>query len=333
MRIGLLTLFCLTYFSAASAQKSDEPLVIYSERKPFLLEPLVKRYQAETGIKIQILTDQASVLLERLAAEGEYTQADIFMTVDAGSLVQAAKRGVLAPLNSPTLTALVPANLRDPQNRWFGLSLRARTMIYNPAKIDPALIQNYADLAKPALKGKLCLRSSKKVYNQSLIAMQLASLGEARTETMVRGWVANFAAPPFADDTLLINAVAAGQCAVAVVNTYYFGRVQKDNPSVTAKLLFADQKGLGTHVNISGAGVIAVSKQKAQAQAFLEWLAGAEAQALFAEANLEYPVNAKAKLDPVVAAWGSFKRDPRSIQIAGDRQAEAVIIMDRAGWR
>ena len=333
MRTLVFALLYLTISGAANAQRTDEPLVIYSERKPFLLEPLVKRYQLETGIKIQILTDQASVLLERLAAEGEYTKADIFMTVDAGSLVHAAKRGVLAKINSPTLNAAIPANLRDPENRWFGLSLRARTMIYNPAKIDPALIQNYADLAKPALKGKLCLRSSKKVYNQSLIAMQLASLGAARTEAMVRGWVTNLAAPAFADDTLLLNAVASGQCAVGVVNTYYFGRVQKDNPSVAAKLLFADQKGQGTHVNISGAGVIAASKQKAEAQAFLEWLAGTEAQAIFAEVNLEYPVNAKAKLDPVVAAWGSFKRDPRNIQIAGDRQAEAVKIMDRAGWR
>lgn len=333
MRLGILVLLLLTLVSTANSQKTDETLVIYSERKPFLLEPLVKRYQAETGIKIQILTDQASVLLERLAAEGNYTQADILMTVDAGSLVLAAKRGVFAPINSPKLLSSVPANLRDPKNRWFGLSLRARTMLYNPSKIDPALIQNYADLAAPALKGKLCLRSSKKVYNQSLIAMQLATLGEAKTEKMLRGWVTNLAAPPFADDTLLVNAVSAGQCAVAIVNTYYFGRVQKDNPKIAAKLLFADQKGLGTHVNISGAGVIAVSQQKAQAQAFLEWLAGVEAQKLFAEANLEYPVNAKAALDPVVAAWGPFKSDQRNIQIAGDRQADAVKLMDRAGWR
>jgi iron(III) transport system substrate-binding protein len=328
--------FCFFLFllsAAAHATAPLEPLTLYTERKPFLIEPLLKQYTAETGQTVQVLSDQASVLIERLKAEGRYSQADLLLTVDAGSLWLAQQAKLLAPIASPTLNAAIPANFRDPGGAWYALSLRARTIIINPTKIDAKLVQTYADLAKPALKGKLCMRSSKKVYNQSLTAMLIARAGEPAVEAMVRGWVSNFAAPPFADDTLLVQAVAAGQCPVAVVNTYYLGRMLKEQPNLPVRLIWADQAGAGVHVNISGAGVLAASNQKAAAQKLLEWLAGVEAQKMFAGLNMEYPANARAGTDPVVMQWGSFKQDRQALVNAGKMQAQAVRLMDRAGWK
>jgi iron(III) transport system substrate-binding protein len=247
--------------------------------------------------------------------------------------VQAAAAGVLAALDSPALRAAVPEHLRDPDGRWYGLSMRVRTMVYNPDRVRPEELSSYAALADARWRGKLCLRSSKKVYNQSLVATQIAHRGVDEVEAMVRGWVANLAAPPFADDTLAIRAVAAGQCEVALVNSYYLGRLQAEDPNIKARLHWADQDGHGVHVNISGAGVVASSKRREAAQRLLEWLAGAEAQAKFAQANYEYPVRAGVDLDPIVAAWGSFKADTINVGEAGRLQAQAVKLMDRSGWR
>jgi iron(III) transport system substrate-binding protein len=326
---NLLALLLLTLVGKASA----EPITIYTERKPFLIEPLLQEYTRQTGQEVQILSDSATVLIERLKAEGSYSKADILMTVDAGSLWLGSQAKLFQPLASKILQQNIPANLRDSKNEWFGLSLRARTMVINPKLIDAGLVRNYADLAQPALKGKLCLRSSQKIYNQSLTAMLIARDGEAATEKLIRGWVANLAQAPFADDTLLIQAIAKGDCAVGIANTYYLGRLQKENPALGVQLLWADQAGKGVHMNISGAGVLAASNQSKAAIQLLEWLSTESAQKKFAEVNLEYPVNAKAGLDPVVAQWGRFKQDQQPMTNAGKLQAKAVRLMDRAGWK
>lgn len=322
---------------AAATQPSAEPveLVVYSERREPLIQPIFERYAAETGVKVSWLTDSAPALIERLAAEGANTRADLFMAVDAGNLWQAAERGVLASIASPALEAAIPANLRDPGGRWFALSLRARTLVYSTGRVKPEELSTYEDLADPKWKGRLCLRSSKKVYNQSLTATMIERLGAARTEEVLRGWVANLAAEPFADDTLLINAVAAGQCDVGIVNTYYFGRVQKERPDVPVAVFWPNQGegGAGVHVNISGAGVTAHSKNAMAARAFLEWLASDAVQEAFAGTNFEFPAKPGIAADPLVAAWGGFRADPVDVVVAGRRQAEAVQLMDRAGWR
>jgi iron(III) transport system substrate-binding protein len=273
------------------------------------------------------------VLIERLAAEGANTRADLFMAVDAGSLWQAGERGLLAPLESPLLEAAVPAHLRDPQGRWFALSQRARTIVYSTARVKPAQLSTYEDLAGAQWKGRLCLRSAKKVYNQSLVATMIERLGAERTEQVVRGWVANLAAPPFADDTLLANAIAAGQCDVGVINTYYLGRLQNDTPGFPVQVFWANQRRGGAHVNISGAGIVAASKQPVEARRFLEWLASEAVQSDFAGVNFEYPVRKGVRVDPVVERWGRFTADRVNVSVAGQRQAEAVRLMDRAGWR
>jgi iron(III) transport system substrate-binding protein len=315
---------------AGCQRADDDALVVYSERREPLIEPIFARYQEETGTAVRFITDQAPVLIERLAAEGERSQADLFLAVDAGNLWLAAERGLLARVDSPLLQAAIPAHLRDPDGRWFALSLRARTIVYARDRVDAAELSSYEDLADPRWRGRLCLRSSKKVYNQSLTAMMLARLGAEETERVLRGWVANLAAPSFADDTLLVQAVAAGQCDVGIVNTYYLGRLQSRGEALEVWPHFPD--GEGVHVNISGAGITAHAPRREAAQRFLEWLASPAVQADFAARNQEYPATPGIELHPVVAAWGSFRHDPINVVEAGRRQVQAVMLMDRVGW-
>lgn len=317
----------------AGCAPSSGELVVYSARVEALIKPILDRYTAETGTKVTFVTDDAGPLIERLNAEGANTPADILLTVDAGELWFAAERGLLQPVDSPVLAANIPANLRDPGNRWFGFSLRARTIAYSSARVDPATLSSYADLADPKWHGKLCLRTSKQIYNQSLVAMLIAEFGEARTEEIVRGWVANLATDVFSSDVKLLEAIAAGQCDVGLVNTYYYGRIVREQPDFPVKLFWADQAGTGVHVNVSGAGVTAHSRHAAEARKFLEWLSGAEAQGMFAQSNLEFPVSPAVAADPIVTSWGPFKQNPINIAKAGELQADAVRLMDRAGYR
>lgn len=330
MRLAL-SLLLLTAVSGIA--HADDELIVYSERQEPLIKPIFDTYTQETGVKIRYLTDSAPVLIERLAAEGEATRADLFMSVDAGNLWQAAERGLLATTESPVLDAEIPANLRDPDHQWVSLSLRARTIVYATGRVKPADLSTYEALAEPQWKGRLCLRTSKKVYNQSLTATMIARLGAEKTEATVRGWVANLAAPPFADDTQLINAIAAGQCDVGLVNTYYLGRLLKADPALPVTVFWPNQGDAGVHVNVSGAGITKHSKHKAQAQKLLEWLASDKAQDEFARLNFEFPAKPGIAVDPIVAAWGTFKADPVNVVEAGRRQAEAVRLMDRAGWK
>lgn len=316
-----------------SVSSFADDLVVYSARNEQLIKPIFDAYTKESGVNIKFITDKEGPLMQRLKAEGANTPADILLTVDAGNLWQASEEGLLKPVQSKVLAANIPAHLRDPENRWFGLSVRARTMVYNTNKVKPSELSTYEDLADPKWKGRLCLRTSKKVYNQSLVAMMIAEHGEAKTEQIVRGWVANLATDVFPDDTKMMEAVAAGQCDVGIGNTYYYGRLMEKKAGLPLAIFWPNQKGSGVHVNISGAGVTKYSKNDQAAVKFLEWLSSPKAQNLFADVNMEYPVNPKVKADPVVAAWGQFKQNPINVAKAGELQATAVKLMDRAGYK
>ena len=333
-KLGALALAALatTVVSMGAATAADS-LVIYSARNEQLIKPLFDRYTAETGTQIKFITDKEGALLERLKAEGANTPADILLTVDAGNLWQAAEEGVLAPVDSAALKKNIPAHLRDTKDRWFGLSVRARTLVYSTQRVKPGELTTYEALGDAKFKGRLCLRTSKKVYNQSLVAMMIARYGEAKTEEIVRVWVKNLAAPVFADDTQLMQAIVAGQCDVGIVNTYYFGRLKKKEPNAPIALFWPNQKDTGVHVNVSGAGVTAHAKHRDAAVKFIEWLASPAAQNLFADENLEYPANPAVKPNAIVAAWGTFKPDTINVAEAGRLQAQAVKLMDRAGYR
>lgn len=327
-------IFCLgiLIFLAAGCARNDGGLVIYTERNEPLIRPIFERYTAESGIEITFVTDKGEALMQRLVAEGASTPADVLMTVDAGNLWFAAQTGLLAGIESQVLAENIPPHLRDPGNRWFGMSVRARTIVYNSDKVDPAELESYVELGNEKWHGRLCLRTSKKVYNQSLVAMLIAGYGEARTEEIVAAWVDNLAADVFANDTQVLRAVAAGQCDVGIVNSYYLGRLLKDEPALPLRLFWPTAETGGVHVNVSGVGVTQHAKHHDEAVRFLEWLSSGEAQRMFASLNLEFPANPNIAADPLVAGWGEFSPSRLNLAQAGKLQADAVRLMDRVGY-
>ncbi|BAU56707.1 Fe(3+) ABC transporter substrate-binding protein [Halorhodospira halochloris] len=315
------------------ADVADDEITVYSARQEHLIKPIFEKFSEDTGISVRYVTDEAGPLMERLRAEGERTPADVLMTVDAGNLYQAATNDLLKPIESPQLGERIPEHLRDPEDRWFGLSVRARTIVYSPDRVDPDELNTYEGLADEKWQDRLCLRTSQKVYNQSLVAMLLHHLGEEDTTDVVEGWVANLATDPFSNDTSVIEAIEAGQCDVGIVNTYYLGRLLRDDPDYPVEVFWPNQDERGVHVNVSGAGVTRHASNPELAQELIEWLAGDEAQESFAALNLEYPAAEGVDLDPIVAEWGEFKEDTINVSEAGRLQREATMLMDRAGYR
>ncbi|MEA5445236.1 extracellular solute-binding protein [Gammaproteobacteria bacterium AB-CW1] len=315
------------------AEAANDEVVVYSARQEHLIKPLFDLYEEKTGTRIRYTTGDAGQLLQRIQGEGRRTRADLLLTVDAGNLWQAAERGLLKAVDSPALRERVPEHLRDPEDQWFGLSLRVRTMVYHPDRVEEGELGSYADLADERWEGRLCLRSSRKVYNQSLVAIMIEEKGEERSEEIVRSWVDNLATDPFSSDTQVMEAILAGQCDVGLVNSYYYGRLQAREPDLPLRLHWADQDGAGVHVNISGGGVTRHAGNPEGAQALLEWLSSEEAQRLFGSMNFEYPANPEVPPDPQVALWGEFRQNPVNVRHAGERQRQAVMLMDRAGYR
>ena len=332
MRASKFLLAALTLSVAATSVHAADEVVVYSSRIDELIKPVFDAYTAKTGVKVKFITDKEAPLMQRIKAEGENGVADLLITVDAGNLWQAEQMGILQPFTSPTIDANIPAQYRSSSHAWTGLSLRARTIVYSPERVQPGELTTYEALADANWEGRLCLRSSKKVYNQSLTATLIESHGAEKTEQIVKGWVNNLATDVFADDNAVIQAVDAGQCDVGIVNTYYYGRLHKANPELRAKLFWPNQSDRGVHVNLSGAGVTKHAPHAEAAKKLLEWMTTPEAQGLFAEINQEFPANPQVKPSAEVAAWGSFKADSVAVEVAGKRQAEAIKLMDRAGW-
>ena len=329
----LLTFLLLTGLLLTTTQVFADELVVYSARKEHLIKPLFDAYSQETGTKIAFITDKEGPLLQRLKAEGQNTRADLLLTVDAGNLWHAANEGVLQKVSSAVLNNNIPAHLRDPENQWFGLSLRARTLVYSTERVKPEELSSYEALGDSQWKDRLLLRTSKKVYNQSLIAMLIAEHGEENTEQIVAAWVANLAAPPFSNDTEVMEAIIAGQGDVGIVNTYYFGRLLKKNPDLPLALYWPNQESTGVHVNVSGAGVTRYAKNPQAAIKFIEWLSSEKAQNMFADANMEYPVNPAVQAHEYVKSWGTFKASQQNLAGAGALQTDAIKLMDRVDYR
>ena len=327
----LATLPVLALTLSAPLLAADE-LVVYTARIDELIKPVFDAYTAKTGVKVKFITDKEAPLMARLKAEGSNTPADLLITVDAGNLWQAEQEGVLKPLKSAVIDANIPAQYRSSTGSWTGLSLRARTIVYSTERVKPQELSTYEALADKSWAGRLCLRTSKKVYNQSLTATLIETHGAAKTEALVKGWVNNLATDVFADDTALLQAIDAGQCDVGLVNTYYFARLQKQDPDLKVKLFWPNQADRGVHVNLSGAGVTQYAPHAVEAQKLLEWMTTAEAQNLFADINQEFPANPAIKASAEVSAWGPFKADSIPLEVAGKRQVEALKLMDRAGW-
>ncbi len=327
-----MKLICALIFTFSSTLFAEE-IVIYSARNEQLIKPIFDLYKKETGVEIKFITDKEGPLMQKLKAEGKDTPADILLTVDAGNLWQAANEDLLAPVTSKTLTKNIPSHLRDPKNRWFGFSVRARTIFYNKDKVKASDLSTYEDLATEKWNKKLCLRTSNKVYNQSLVAMMIAEHGEKKAEEIVSGWVKNLATNVFPDDTKLIEAIDAGICDVGIANTYYYGKYAAGKTDTKVALFWPNQKAKGVHVNVSGAGITKFAKNKKAAILFLEWLSSDKAQNLFVDENYEFPANDKIKPSDKIAGWGAFKPNVINVSRAGELQASAVKLMDRAQYK
>ena len=306
-------------------------VVVYTARH-YGQEAAFEAFTRKTGIAVKLLAGQTGELFERLKAERERTPADVLITVDAGNLWNASRAGLLVKIDSPELLANIPAHLRDPEQRWFGLTVRARTIMYNTRRVQPAELSTYEALGDPKWKGRLCLRTSSYIYSQSMIATLIRRHGEPRAEEIVRGWVAN--RPTLINgDTKILEAIAAGQCDVGLANHYYLGRLVAKDAAFPVAPFWANQATTGTHVNVSGAGVTAHAKNRANAVKLLEFLSTPEAQQMFADLSFEYPANPQASVNPIVARWGKFKQDDINIAAAGELQADAVKLADRAGYK
>ena len=331
MVLGIWTL-------AGPAQAADE-VNLYSARKEELIKPLLDQFTAKTGIKVNLVTGKEDALLARLMSEGRNSPADLLLTSDAGRLHRAQEAGVLAPVDSATLRKLVPAHYRDPQGHWYGLSVRARPMAYVTQRVHANELSTYEALAERKWKGRICIRSSDNIYNQSLVASMIAHRGVVATEAWARGFVANFARPPVGGDRDQVLAAAAGQCDVVIVNTYYLAAMLNDKDPAQREaaqklaVFWPNQKDRGAHVNVSGIGLTAAARHREHAVKLIEYLASAEAQAWYAEVNHEYPIRQDIPVSKTLAAMGKFKADTLNLHRLGQYNAEAVKLMDRAGWK
>ena len=322
------------------ANAQEKVLNLYSSRHYQTDEALYANFTKQTGIKINRIEAPEDPLIERLRTEGASSPADVLVTVDAGRLWRAEQLGLFQPVKSAVLESSVPANLRHPEGLWFGFSTRARVIVYNKLAVKPGDIRSYEDLADPKWKGKVCMRSSSNIYNLSLAAAQISNAGEQKTEEWAKGVVANLARAPQGGDTDQIKAVAAGECAVTLSNTYYYARLAKstkpDEREIAAKtgVIWPNQDGRGTHVNISGAGVLKNAPHREEAVKFLEYLASNDAQRYFADGNNEFPVVKGVTVNnPALSALGDFKADTLNVSALGRNQPAAQKLYDRAGWR
>ena len=323
----------------APSSMSAEEVNLYSARKEKLIKPLLDRFTAETGIRVNLVTGKADALLKRLASEGRNSPADLLITTDAGRLHRAKAAGVTRAFRSPVLDAAVPVSFRDPEGHWYGLSLRARPIMYVGDRVDPGRLSTYEALAESRWKGRICIRSSSNIYNQSLVAAMIASNGAEAAEAWARGLVANLARPPRGGDRDQIKAAAAGLCDIAIANTYYLaGMLQSKDAgqreaAMKMSVFWPNQQGRGTHVNVSGAALTASARHEQNAIRLVEFLVGKDAQQWYARTNGEYPVRTDVPWSDVLKTWGDFKMDALNLSRLGELNPEALRLMDRAGWK
>ena len=317
---------------------ANEEVNVYSYRQPILINPFFEEFTNSTGIKVNVLHAKKG-LLERLLAEGSDTPADLVLTVDISRLSQFVEEGVLMPINSSVLIKNIPSHLRDSENRWFALSKRARIIAVSKDRIPDGAIRNIEDLANPKWKGKICTRPGSHDYNRSLLASIIAAHGEKVAEDWAKGLVANLARKPEGNDRAQAKAIYEGVCDIALMNTYYFGKMKfnEKNPeqkdwAQSINLVFSNQQDRGNHINIAGGGVVKYSQNKANAIALLEFLTEPKAQELYSSMNYEYPVNPIMSLSAELKSWGEFKEDKLPIEKLAEFSAAAQKIIDRVGW-
>jgi len=332
--LSTIVFMCL-YIPALQAQQVN----IYSARSEALIKPLLDRFSADTGITVNLITGDADALIKRLEIEGVNSPADLLLTVDVARLYRAKEAGLLQAVQSSVLTDNIPAEYRDSAGYWFGVSRRARVIVYSKERVKPEQLSTYEALADPVWKGKICVRSSTHVYNQSLVASMIAGRGTEATGQWAEGFVANLARDPNGGDRDQVKAIAAGQCDIALINTYYLaGMLTSDLPEETEAaaaigLFWPNQGERGAHINISGAGVTHSAKNIDAAVRLLEYMVNEDSQFWYAETNHEFPVRPGVEASNLLKQWGSFSSDTVPLEQLGVHNSEAVRLMDRAGWK
>ncbi|MEM9164935.1 MAG: Fe(3+) ABC transporter substrate-binding protein [Cyanobacteria bacterium P01_F01_bin.4] len=341
--IGLLSILgCANQSQEAGGEaipEASDVVNVYSARHYDIDDALYDRFTEQTGIKVNLVEGKSDELIERMKSEGANSPADVFITVDAGRLWRAEEANLWQPVSSEVLKAAVPENLRHPDGLWFGLTKRARILVYNVGAVEPTELSTYEALAEPDWQGRVCVRSSENIYNQSLLGSMVETQGVEVTEAWAQGLVNNFARQPEGGDTDQIKSVAAGLCDVAIVNHYYWARLAKsdeaEDQAVVEKtaVFFPNQDDRGTHVNISGAGMVAGAPNQDNAIAFLEFLVSPDAQVVFAEGNNEYPMVDGIDVDPIISELGDFKVDEVNVAAYGRNNPDVIKLVDRAGWK
>lgn len=325
--------------SAAIFPSLAEEVNVYSARKEALIKPILDEFTKKTNIKVNLVTGKADALISRLASEGDLSPADVLITTDVGRLHRAKSQNLLQSVNSKALTSSIPANLRDPENQWFGLTLRARPIMYVADRVDPKTLSTVEALASDEWAGRVCIRSSSNIYNQSLVAAMIAQKGQDSVQNWANDFVKSFARPPKGGDRDQIKAAVAGICDVAVANTYYLAGMLSDTDSKNhdiasqVNVFWPNQDGRGAHVNISGAALTKFAPNKTSAEKLLAFMVTKEAQEWYAQTNHEYPVVEGVKWSPILEGFGRFKAEQVELQKVGQLNKQAVQLMDRAGWK
>lgn len=329
----------ITSLLTLNAPVSAEEVNVYSARKEALIKPLLDKFSAETGIEVNLVTGKADALISRLNSEGKHSPADLLLTTDVGRLVRAKQQGLTQAVTSETLEQHIPVQLRDDDAHWFSLTLRARPIMYAPDRVDPSQLSTMEALTDSKWKGRICIRSSSNIYNQSMIAAMIQQEGEADTLNWAKGLVKNFARPPKGGDRDQIKAVVSGQCDIAIANTYYLaGMLNSADESQQAiasqvKVFWPNQNDRGAHVNVSGAAVTKHAPNREQAVKLLEYMVRTDSQAWYAETNHEYPVRDGVEWSETLKRFGAFKAENIPLYRVGELNADAVKVMDKAGWK
>jgi iron(III) transport system substrate-binding protein len=338
LKIGFIV-SVIALFIACGSSSNSEVVNVYTHRHYKADDDLFAKFTEETGIKVNIVNASADELIQRLETEGKNSNADILITVDAGRLYRAQSKDLLQPIQSEVLEANIGPEYREKDGYWFGMTYRARIIAYSKDRVNPEDIQTYEDLADPKWKGKVVIRSSENVYNQSLLASIILANGEEKAKEWAKGVVTNMARNPKGSDRDQVKAVASGEGDIAVVNTYYIGlmlhdeNVEERKAGESVGIIFPNQMDRGTHINISGIGATKYAPNRENAIKLMEFLSGKEAQETLANLNYEYPINPEANKASVLQTWGDFKADTVALYKLGEYNSRAVKIFDEAGWK
>ncbi|HAX03751.1 MAG: Fe(3+) ABC transporter substrate-binding protein [Tenericutes bacterium GWC2_34_14] len=336
----IIIIMFVLFLSACQFQQNDDlSITLFTERHYDTDQLLYDEFTERTGIKVNLVRDEADKLMTRLTNEGENTEADLLIIADAGRLGRAKEQDLLRPVTSDVLDEQVPSNYKDPESYWYGLTMRARVLVYHPERVNASELSTYEALTDAKWQGRIVTRSSTNIYNQSLMASFIELWGEDQALSFAEGLVQNFARDPQGNDRDQAKAVVSGEADVAIMNTYYIGRMlyssdpEEVNVAQTVNIFFPNQDTTGTHINVSGIGLVKHSKNQELALKLMEFLTSEDAQSIYADANFEYPVNPNVEPHELLLSWGTFIKQDIALSVLSEHSTKATMLMNQAGWK